>query len=136
MVRDATGEDFVLPKDSLESAQELALSLRVEVETLRLAEAMEGHNTGAKSWAMRELQEEVSWCLLTALRPCFLYYPAFFWEADDILYPGLHLLSIRSASMLVLDIYVKRCCCGRCARLREEVSALLRDPLFLFLPWF
>ena len=55
---DANGDDLVLRKDPFESAQELALSLRVEVETLRLAEEMEGKN-GAKSWAIREVQDEV-----------------------------------------------------------------------------
>lgn len=75
MVRDASGDDFILPKDPFESAQELALSLRVEVETLRLAEAMDGHHKGAKSWATREVQEEVSCCLLTALRSCFYTFP-------------------------------------------------------------
>ncbi|CAM9722894.1 unnamed protein product [Laminaria digitata] len=60
MVRDASGDDFILPKDPFESAQELALSLRVEVETLRLAEAMGEQKGAAKSWAMREVQEEVA----------------------------------------------------------------------------
>lgn len=74
MVRDATGDDFILPKDPFESAQELALSLRVEVETLRLAEAMEGQE-GGKSWAVREVQEEVSaHCFETSL------FSTRFWE--------------------------------------------------------
>lgn len=55
-----------LPKNALERAQDLVLSLRVELETLRLDEAMgmgtgtgAGGNKAASSRARREAQEEV-----------------------------------------------------------------------------